>query len=166
MNKIKFIFLFLIVCASYANASDIKSNDIKVISKFVTAFIQASEKNDLSKIAGLLGVTNNNDLKYALNNSKLLPYQRDSMLSLISRTNSIVITPVFYKDSSYRQYGNGYTVFFVISDSVSDVLLGKKTWLKDYVACDFFVKKSKINYGLNLCYSESEGPFYFNYGDL
>ena len=88
------------------------------------------------------------------------------MLSLISRTNSIVITPVFYENPIYRQYGDGYTVFFIISESVSDVLLGKKTWLKDFVACDFFVKNSKISFGLSLCYSESEGPFYLNYDDL
>jgi hypothetical protein len=163
VSNLKLMILFFIAFSNSARAIGVKSNEIKIVTKFVAAFTQAAEKNDFSKIAKILGTTNNESLKYALGNSKMLPYQKESMLSIASRAKSIVITPIFYENKEYRKFGNGYTVFFIVTDEVSEVLLGKKKWLVDYVACDFFIKDSKISYGINVCYSETEGPFAIQY---
>jgi hypothetical protein len=166
VSKLKFLSLFLIGYVNSVFAEQVRSNDLKAVSQFVISFTQAAKNNDFSKIAKMLVGSNVKNLKSALGNSNLIPTQKKSILSLVGQATSVVIMPVYYDNPDYRKYGEGYTVFFIISDSVSDVLLGKKTWLTDYVACDFFVNKSSINQGPNICYSESEGPFYIKYGDL
>jgi hypothetical protein len=166
VNKSKFILMLFIAYVNLAFAVETKSNDIKTVSKFVVAFAQAAQKKDFSNISKILSGSDYKTLRRALDYANIVPNQKQTMSSLISKASSVVITPVYYENPEYRNYGNGYTVFFIISDSVSDVLLGKKTWLIDYAACDFFVKNSTVNQGPNICYFETEGPFYHQYGDL
>ncbi len=162
------LFAFCLFSCTGGLAADERANsqDMSVLTSFLSSFNQAAGLNNYKTIAKLLGNVSVKDVRRTLGGKSVTSIQKESMLTLISRSRSIVIMPVAYENNLYRKYGNGYTVFFIVSESVSEVLDGKKVWLQDYAACDFFVEDRNVTYGPVLCYDETEGPFPFKYDDL
>jgi hypothetical protein len=151
------VLLILIIFFTESFAAPV--NNTTVISQFVSDFVSVISKN---QFRNLKTIANFNEKESAsifrfLGDAHVLPYQKESLAKIISTSTSIVITPVYYESILYREFGDGYTVYFSKSNNVTAVLDRKKQWLLDYAACDFFVKNGKVNFGLTFCYDGTEG---------
>ena len=167
--KRKKVLSFLLILSLFGNTGGLVadeksiSQDMSVLTNLLSDLNQAANLNNYSKMAKLLGNAWIKDVKRTLGRKSVTSIQKESMLTLMLKSKSIVVTPVIYENDLYRKYGNGYTVFFIVSESVSEVMAGKKVWLQDYVACDFFVQGRNVSNGPTLCYDETEGPFPIKY---
>jgi hypothetical protein len=141
----KSLIFFILISFLNSSLASTASSTSK-ISRFVSDFIVLVSKNnfvELDKIADFESKELPNITRF-LNGNNFLPSQRQSLAKIVTSSTSIVIAPVYYENSNYRKFGAGYTVFFLKSGDISAVLSGKKRWLVDYAACDFFIKMAEL----------------------